>query len=152
MPLRLFDVEDTFGFCRRFLDDAGTELSYHQREDLHAYLVSECWRISLEFDPDRGVYFSAFATGVLKRRRVDWLRKERGRTRWSFRGRIHERKLPSFTSLDADGPERNRLGAALGAWGGDPAAGRDPELARLLDDGGRRQARDYELLGLEAPR
>jgi hypothetical protein len=151
MPLRLFDVEDAFGWCGRFLDDT-VELSYHQREDLHAYLVSECWRISLEFDPDRGVYFSTFAAGILKRRRVDWLRKERGRTRWRFRGGIYERKLPSFTSLDADGPERDRLDAALGAGGGDPTPGRDPALARLLDDGGRRQARDYELLGLEAPR
>jgi DNA-directed RNA polymerase specialized sigma24 family protein len=152
MPLRLFDVHDTEAFCWHIVRSSDLKLTYHEAEDLCAFLVSSAWEISLRFEPGRGVQFSRYARTRLRNKTTDWLRKERGRTKWTFSGgRVYERKLPSFVSFDTDISEGDQLDATLGTRTGDPTSDRDPALARILDDGDRRKARDYELLGLEAP-
>jgi hypothetical protein len=94
-----------------------------------------------------GVYFSRYLRARLRNKAVDWVRKHRKRTRWVFGdGRVYERKLPEFVSLD------DPLAETLPAFAGDPAADRDTGIAWLLDERDRERTRDYEVLGLEASR
>jgi hypothetical protein len=48
-------VRATEAFCSRIVQRAGLELSFHE-DDLRAYLVAECWQLSLRYEPGRGSF------------------------------------------------------------------------------------------------
>jgi hypothetical protein len=101
VELRLHDVDDASAFAWRVVGDCGFDLRPHEAEDLHAFLIATCWELSLAYDADRdSVRFSTLAYRRLRQRSVDWLRRERGRVRWQFSGRTHERRRPEFVCLD----------------------------------------------------
>jgi hypothetical protein len=105
-------------------------LSVHRREDLVAYVISEVWVASRNYDSGRYKSFSQVAGAVAVRKVVDWVRGDIGRSRWSFGTYTYERKRPEFVSLDADAG-RDRLVGALERG----ASGREdwsPSLRRLL--------------------
>jgi DNA-directed RNA polymerase specialized sigma24 family protein len=114
-------------------------LDAHRREDLLAYCVSELWLASRRYDGSRYPDFTTFARAVARRRAIDWLRSDLGRTRWAFRDHVCERERPHVLSLDAGslGPE---LGSALGSRSLDPAECGDPDLGRVLERGGSSEA------------
>jgi DNA-directed RNA polymerase specialized sigma24 family protein len=117
-----------------------------ERDDLLAYLLSTAWELSRRYEPG-GITFSTYAGTTLKRRAIDWLRKERGRTTWRFAGgRTYERERPVFVPLESG------LDGTVGSWTGDPAADRSPDLDRVLGTRGSARARDLETLGLPAAR
>jgi DNA-directed RNA polymerase specialized sigma24 family protein len=144
MPLRLFDVRDTEAFCWRIVRSSNPDLNHHDAEDLCAFLVASAWEISLTFDPSKGVWFSRYARTRLRNKTVDWVRKEKGRTKWTFSGgRVYERKRPQFVSFD------DELVSSLRALGSDPEDGGDPDFRRPVSERSRRRSRDLECLGLE---
>jgi hypothetical protein len=145
--LALHDIEDAHGFCAAIVCRSNLILDYYAREDLTAYLVGECWILSLRYDrgdPQYPPRFSVFATNILRRRTVDWIRKRNGRTRWVFHDRVHERPRPSLVPLDSGLLDTEPAGS------GDPATDCSPDLERLLGAGDSQRARDYEALGLDA--
>ena len=149
-PFALFDVRDVEGLALKAINDGQrVELRPHQRDDLCAYLIGEIWALSLRFDPARGS-FAAFAYHTARLRKIDWLRKEHGRTRWQFAGRTYERERPLLVSLD--GPDRHQLDDALATGGGDPASDSDQDLGGVVGARDSARARDDETLGLRPPR
>jgi hypothetical protein len=145
--LSLHDVDDGVAFVAAITNRTGLELSWSEREDLEAYLVSTLWEISLVYEPGRiRKGFSTWAGIVLRRRVVDWQRAKGGRTKWQFKDRVYERQLPSFVSID-DQFDSDLLGSALGTDGGDDEANRDAPGGGLLGDRDRSRARDLETLG-----
>jgi len=101
--LTLHDVRDAEGLCARILERANLEQSYHDREDLLAFLIETAWELSLEFNADggRNPSFSSYVTKVLRVRLIDWQRAGGKRTRWQFSDRTYERQLPEFVPFDA---------------------------------------------------
>src|SRR5438132_3110894 len=97
--LELHDIRDVEGFCGRIIDRARLELSHQDNEDLWAYLIETTWELSLRFEPG-DLKFSTYATHTLRRRLVDWQRRDGGRTRWQFADRTYERELPRFVEID----------------------------------------------------
>ena len=151
LPLQLWDIDDAERFCSAIVSRSGFQLSFHDAEDLRQHLLVEAWRLSLSYQAG-GISFSTWAGNTLRRRSVDWIRQQNGRTIWRFGdGRVHERPRRELVSFDDDA-ERDRMDLALGTESGDPAADCDPDRERLLGDGSRSRARDYALLGLEPPR
>jgi hypothetical protein len=75
----------------------------HRREDLLAYVVSELWVASRKFDERRYRSFGQFADAVARRKTIDWLRLDVGRTTWRFSTFTHERPLPDVLRLDSGG-------------------------------------------------
>jgi hypothetical protein len=145
----LLGIADVEAFTARIIQRSQLdELSAHDREELHAYLISECWRESTRFEPG-GITFSTLAGHVLRRRVTDWKRARYGRTVWKFRTRTYIRPTTIIVSLDADDPERGRLVDTLATQTSDPAADSNTDLAGLLADGSRTRARDLLELGLE---
>jgi hypothetical protein len=51
-----------------------------ERDDLRAELFALAWQLSERYDRERG--FSTFLYSAAQRRTVDFVRRERGRTRW----------------------------------------------------------------------
>jgi hypothetical protein len=149
-PFSLHDIRDVRGFCST-IASRRLSLSRDDREDLEAYLVSECWKLSLSYqrgNPKFPPRFSVHATRVLSLRTVDWMRQRFGRTRWQFAGHTYERERPRPLSLD-DGVVADRLGQALSPVDGDHETGRDEDLRRLYAERDRCRDRDLALLGLE---
>jgi DNA-directed RNA polymerase specialized sigma24 family protein len=150
LRLQLHDVDDAEHFVSAIASRSGLTLSFHDRQELEQELLVECWRLSERFQPG-GVSFSTYAGSTLRLRVVDFVRKRNGRTKWQFKDRVYERPRVEVVSLDDDSGER-RMGEALGAWGGDPAAGGDPVFGGLAATGDRQRARDLRTLGLRPPR
>ncbi len=115
-------------------------------EDVVSHCLLAVWRSSTRLDSSRGS-FSTLAVVVTSRAVVDYLRKTRGRTKWSFAdGHVHERPLPVLESLD-DRRERG-LEELVAAGAGDPQNGCDPDLGRLYGARDCGRARDLAVLGL----
>jgi hypothetical protein len=137
--LALYDVDDAEAFCGRILDDQlrafGVRLRRHDTEDALAFLVSECWRLSVRYDPNVGQKFSTYARRQLRLRFVDFLRAKLGRTRWSQsdRGRV-ERPRRDLVSLDGLLDAGGGLDGGVGAGAVDTPFGCDPALGRLFAD------------------
>ena len=147
--LSLHGIDDVERFAGAIVQRSGLELSLHDGEELHAYLITECWRLSLRYDGSQGSRFSVWARHTLSLRLVDWQRARWGRTRWTFSGgHSHERARPRHVSLDD--PEHDRLGAALagGSLDGD-ASGFAADMRGLAERGRRPSGRE-EWLGDEA--
>src|SRR5262245_11295644 len=106
-PLALHDVADAQALVGAVITRSGLSLSADEHEDLAEYLLVELWKLSLRYEPGAG-RFSSYATGILKRRVVDWKRSRYGRTRWQFAGYTYERPRPQVVSLDD--PDHDRLG------------------------------------------
>ena len=147
--LALHDIADTEALAASIVHGSGLELSFHDREDLLAFLVATAWQLSLVYEPG-GISFSSWAGTTLRRRLVDWQRQRFGRTRWQFAGRSYERARPQLVSLDDS--ERDQLGDDHAAVGGDPEVDCDSGLAGLYAARDRTRAADYEALGLRPPR
>jgi DNA-directed RNA polymerase specialized sigma24 family protein len=145
--LTLHDVRDVGALAARVASTSRLKLSWHEREDLEAYLIATAWELSTRYEPG-AISFSTWATTTLKLRTIDWYRACRGRTVWKFADTTHERARPELVSLD----ERTGLGDTLPSRAGDPADDRSTDLAWLLNYRGGSRARDLDTLGLRPPR
>jgi hypothetical protein len=143
----LLGIADVEGFCGRIVERSGLRLSTTDREELHVYLIEECWLLSERYRPGR-VAFSSFADTRLRLRVVDWQRQRFGRTRWTFSGREYERPRPQLVPLDDSLDDR--LGAALTGSGVDGDASGFAADMRALDARARRPGRADDYLGDEA--
>lgn len=146
--LSLHDVKDVDAWCSTFIERAGLELSYHDREDLLAYVVVATWELSEQYRPG-AASFSTWAGGLIGRKIADW-KRSRYRTKWQFKGRVYERPRPVVFSIDADDSERHRLDETLSSRAGDPTSDSNTDLRGLVADRDRERARDLDTLGLEA--
>ena len=144
-PLALWNVDDASAFCWAIVKRTGLGLDHYDAEDLHQYLFVELWRLSLRFQPG-GPDFDGWAARILKLRVTDWTRQRNGRTRWAFKGHVHERTRPKFVSLDSG------LGDAEPSRSGDPEDDCASDLQRVLRSGSSTRARDYAALGIRPPR
>jgi hypothetical protein len=144
--LSLHGIDDVEAFTAGIARHSHFELSYHDRQELHAYLITECWKLSLQYQPGiiRGG-FQLWAGTTLRRRLIDWERQRFGRTKWQFGDRTYERPRTEIVSLDD--PERDQLRDALGAGTGDLEASWDETLRGLHTGRDRARARDLEILG-----
>jgi DNA-directed RNA polymerase specialized sigma24 family protein len=140
--LALFDVDDGEAFvervarnwCRRTRSD----LTAADREDMHAYLLAELWRVGERFSPtEPTASFRSYAYSILSFRCTDWLRQApsgSGRTRWAWSTHTYERPVVHTLSLDApllgDDPaaDHHSLAERVASDGG------DPQVARLADE------------------
>jgi DNA-directed RNA polymerase specialized sigma24 family protein len=145
--LALWDVDDAAAFCSAIVTRSGLQLSWADREDLEQQLLVT-WELSLKFEPGQGsVGFSSYAGTILRHRTSDWVRQRKGRTIWKFKGgRVHERKLPSFVSID-DQLDADPVGNALGSDGGDAPTDWLTDDGGLYRDRDSLRARDLETLG-----
>jgi hypothetical protein len=115
-------------------------------DDLHAWLIEECWILSLRFEPGPAS-FSSYAGARLRLRVIDWKRQQQGgRTVWRFKDRVHTRTPPVIVSLD------DPVGASLDTNKGDPAPDWFADDGGLLAERDRCRDRDYAELGGKAPR
>src|SRR5512144_1257928 len=113
--LALHDVEDVEAFCIGIFKAKAGEIPDRDHEDAIAYLIETAWELSVEYRTG-GMAFSAYATYTLKRRLVDWQRRQYGRTRWSSPSYVYERPRPHFLPLEhrPDGPVHGLLDHAYG--------------------------------------
>ena len=140
----LEDIEDVGAFVAAIAGNVDAELRWHEREDLHAYLLGECWALHDKWDRSATASFSMYARYLLKLRLVDYVRKERGRTRWRWSGGSYERERPRVLSLDAPaGADGSTLRELVADGSGDPATDSGSAFARLLEDGDRERDRDH---------
>jgi DNA-directed RNA polymerase specialized sigma24 family protein len=147
----LHDIDDAERFVEAIVSRSGFSLSFHDAEDLGEYLLVECWQLSLRYQAG-GISFSTWAGNTLRRRSVDWIRQQNGRTIWKFSGgRVHERARREFVSFDDDS-ERDRLVEAFGTGAGDSETGGNEAVGRLLDDRDRERDRDWARLRRAARR
>ena len=128
----------------------GSNLSESRQEDLVAFLVSETWRISLKYDPERNPRFRSYASPLLFLRCVDWLRQDEGRTRWQFAGHVYERERPTLVSLDST--DRDQLGPSFTNPQGGDHQDRDSFGSGMEDHGDRTRDRDLDLIRAAATR
>jgi DNA-directed RNA polymerase specialized sigma24 family protein len=142
--LTLFDVDDVFGLAHGIVSRSGLHLSWHDREDLVAYLAELAWELSLTYDAGRGS-FSNFATVRLRQRTTDWMRQRKGRTVWKFKTHTYVRPRVDLVSLDGG---RDPLAESLAALDRDLEDGGGPACSGLLADRDRTRARDLGVLGL----
>jgi uncharacterized protein YfaT (DUF1175 family) len=96
--LSLHDIEDVERFCG-YLIDRQSRGAYRGQlaEELLAWFIGECWRLSLRFDPERGSSFANFCASSV--RVASWERLHFGRTRWVSKAGVYERKRPTFVPL-----------------------------------------------------
>jgi DNA-directed RNA polymerase specialized sigma24 family protein len=140
--LTLHDVADAEALCVHVVQTSGLDLSWHQREDLTAYLITECWTLSRRYEPGGRTSFSTFATYALRRRVVDWRRRTFGRTVWKFHDHTHVRERPQLVSLD----ELDSVGDVDAGVAGDSPADRFASLGGLVTAGGGETNRDLRLI------
>ena len=142
-------MRDVEGLCVQVIHRSALKLSYHEREDLLAYLLALTWELSERFQPG-GISFCSYATTTLRLRVIDWQRSRNGRTVWKFAGHTYERPRPKLVSLDADDPNGNRLVETLGGSSLDGDASGFAADVRDLAARGRRPRRRDDWMGDEA--
>jgi hypothetical protein len=143
----LEDIEDVGAFVAAIARDVDANLRWHQREDLHAFLLAECWELHGRWNRATTPSFYKYARYILKLRLVDHVRKERGRTKWRWANARYSRERPRVLSLDAalDG-SGSTLGELVPDWESDPATNSGTDGERLLEDCDRHRDRDLALL------
>jgi hypothetical protein len=142
--LVLHDVADTFGLAQGIVSQSGLSLSWHDREELVAYLAETAWELSLTYDGRRGS-FSNYATVRLRQRTTDWIRQRAGRTVWKFKTHTYTRPRVDLVSLDS---RVDRLDESLATLDRDLEDGGGPACSGLLADRDSSRARDLDILGL----
>jgi hypothetical protein len=148
-PWSLFDVRDVEALCAQVVQRSGLTLSYHEREDLLAYLLAVAWETSTRFEPGR-IRFSIFVTRTLRFRTVDWVRTYRGRSKWAFKDSTYERPRVQLVSLDAPDSNEHQLVDTLAGSGLDDDERRLSDELRALRKRSRRPGRRDDWLGDEA--
>src|SRR5215207_1858363 len=140
-PLALHDVDDAERLCSHVANRAGLSLRPHQWDELITYLIGECWRLSLRYEPGKGstTTFSGWATTNLRFRLNDWLRSPQGGG-WGQQYRNGNTR-PELLSLDGG------LDRTLPSGHGNPEIDSSPDLGGVLAAGDRSRARDYRALG-----
>jgi DNA-directed RNA polymerase specialized sigma24 family protein len=144
----LHGIEDVEAFCASFLQRSKLEPPPPwTTEDFLADLVSYVWELSIsgDYDPSRGS-FSTFARTKLYGEAVNWIRRKKGRTKWQFKDRVHERRLPSFIALD-DRPEQADPASTV-----DAGSDRLSDLSGLFGTRSSASARRARSLGQEETR
>ena len=156
--LVLHDVADAEGLCARIIQRSSLTLSFHEHEDLLAFLVETAWELSLSYEPGDLSFppnFSTYANTILSRRCFDWKRGRSGRTKWTFSDRVYERALPTLLSweqeygghggrrskLDRGYTDDDRLDPSDSAGTVDVDRVRELDLGRLLGTRGSGPAR-----------
>jgi hypothetical protein len=142
--LPLHDVDDVFALASGIVNRSGLSLTWHDREDLIAFLTETAWCLSLDYDARLGS-FSNFATVRLRQRTTDWMRQRNGRTVWKFKTHTYIRPRVDLVSLDGGG---DPLAESLAALDRDLEDGGGPACSGLLADRDRTRARDLGVLGL----
>jgi hypothetical protein len=136
---QLHDLDDAYGLAASIVRRSSIPRQDH--EDAIAYLVETVWKLSLGYEPRQAASrFGLYARRLLALRLVDGQRQRYGRTRqWrGDRGLVECPRRQHDLSLDGgDG----RLAAALATSDSDPATDCDPDLVRLLRDGGDSRGR-----------
>lgn len=131
--LQMADVTDAENLAKSILDRQlrarGNPLNAGEYEDALALTKAELVDLYVAWDPDRGVRFTAYATGLLRLRVNNWWRQELGN------------KTPKahFGALSLDGgwDEDSELEVPVAAWTGDPQVDRSADLNWTLAQGGR---------------
>jgi hypothetical protein len=147
----LLGIEDVEAFTAGIIHRSRLDLSYHDREELHVFLIEECWKLSLRYKP--GIIrqgFSTWARLALSRRVIDWQRSRFGRTRWQFGGHTYERPRVDLVSLDDDDPEHGSVGATVAGGSLERDASGFAADMRALEARGRRPGQRDDWLGSEA--
>lgn len=139
--LALHDVRDAEALAASVVATSGLPLSFHDHEDLVAYLVATAWELSTRYEPGPRS-FSAWCTATLKLRTIDWYRSRRGRTVWKFAGTTYERERPDIVSLD----ELNPVGSTLSRSSGDSETNCSASLGGLVGQGSSQTDRDIHLI------
>jgi len=143
---------DCGGLVAKAADDqirtSNLPIVFDEREDLIQELLIVAWRLAGTYEPSRGS-FSSLVYIAARRRTISFVQKQRGRTKWTYRNRTYERKLPQIVSFDE---ERDRLDANLTAWSGDCEADWDAIDGGVLAERDRLAARDFEILGIDPDR
>jgi hypothetical protein len=149
--LRIHSI-DVESFCGSWLRQRGVRLQPHFTSDLLAYLVSESWRISHDFNPDRCSSFSKWLWSYQERFYIQFLRdtfvdRRYGDDRAEVRDGIAfpaSLDAPVAGADDGDGP--GRLGDVVAIRDGGGEADSEQVLARLERDRDRCRARDLAVL------
>jgi DNA-directed RNA polymerase specialized sigma24 family protein len=128
-PWKLHDVADVEALLVTAVarSRAARGLRPIEREDLLAELFRLAWQLSERYHGDDHRRFSTFLYAAAQRRTVDFVRSERGRTRWKSGDYVYERQLPELVSLD------DRLDDDHPGGNVDSSADRSQDLARLLN-------------------
>jgi hypothetical protein len=135
--------EDVEALCGKVVTLSRLELTYHEREDLLAYLIEECWELSLRYRPG-GIGFGAYANTTLKKRAIGWdQRIRRRRLKWQFKDRTYQRPSVDVVSLD-------QLDATQREVVMDNPSDSDADLLRILRKGGRARTGDTNGPGKKA--
>jgi hypothetical protein len=140
----LEDIEDVEAFVATIARDVRANLQWWQRDDLHAYLLAECWILHGKWRRAATPSFYQYARYLLKLRVVDHVRQERGRTKWQRSGGIiYERERPELLSLDAFVGTGSPLRDALPDLASDPETDCASAVTWLLAERDSRRDRDY---------
>jgi hypothetical protein len=151
--LSLHDADDVEGMCWAIVYRSGLVLNETPQHDLCTYLIETAWQLSLKYEEGRGSTssFVGFATTNLRLRTIDWLRREHGRTKWSFADHTHTRERPQLVSFDALA-EHDLIGSALASGPGDSETDWNEDGAGLFADRDRSRARDLAALDIRPRR
>lgn len=98
--LPLHDIQDVEAFVASIVERRNFDLSWHDQEDLLAFLVETCWELSRQRPAPWRDSFSGWVYPYLRQRTVDWQRQRNGRTKWQFKDKTYERDIPVFVPLD----------------------------------------------------
>lgn len=126
---QLADVTDVLQLARTVLNRMVRSTPAHlDYDDALGHMYEAVWKLYLRWEPGRGVTFTAYASGLLPGKFVDWQR--------SVLGRDDPKPLAHAVSLDApagDGEnETGGLAGVVAAVAGDPALDRSPDLVWAL--------------------
>jgi hypothetical protein len=136
----LHDVRNVEALCERVIQRSRLNLSYHDHEDLLAYLVEVCWRLSTKYEHGRGSTnsFAGWATYILRLRLIEWQREK------------YRRGGADVLGLDA--PDDDPLGSSVAGSGlADDSSGFSADM-RTLAQRARRPGRANDWLDQDADR
>jgi hypothetical protein len=144
----LLDIRDVESFTARIVERSRLRLSVEDREELHVFLIEECWELSRRKPQPWTRSFSGWVQPYLRLRVVDWQRSRFGRTRWAFKDRTYER--PRIEIISLDDPEHDRLGSPFAGGGLDDGEHRLADQLRDLSRRSSRPGRRSDWMGDEA--
>jgi hypothetical protein len=119
------DVRSAHALVARVLDEnLAKNGAQADRDDFQALLLMELWDLWLAWQPERGVPFAAYATGLLRLRAANYYRQLLGR---------HVRKAHNdAVSFESICDETGELAGSYAAGAGDPATDRSQDIGWVL--------------------